>query len=370
MTTPRIEVDLSKIRQNARYLVSRLSALGISVLGVTKGVCGHPGIARAMLDGGVAALGDARVSNVEKMRAAGITAPIVLIRTPMHSQVDRIVRTCGTSLNADFGIVEALARAACRAGRVHRVVLMTEMGDGREGMPLTAMSGFARRILNLRGVALAGIGANFACFRGRVPDRVAMRALSDLVSTVERDCGLSLNVVSGGNSANLTGLLEGGWLTRVNELRLGEAILLGRDPLTRHPIEGLFTDAFVLVGEVIESAADTLPPGLGRPPAILQQAAADSRVTKLLVALGEQDTDPGGLTMPDRLTLLGSTSDHLVLRTSDSTLIVGTEIRFQPDYSALMRAMSAPDVVKTIRDLPRPDRPPRDQHHHCDLEPA
>ena len=40
MTTPWIEVDLSKIRHNTRYLVERLKARGITVTAVTKAVCG------------------------------------------------------------------------------------------------------------------------------------------------------------------------------------------------------------------------------------------------------------------------------------------------------------------------------------------
>ena len=88
MRTPRVEVDLAGIEGNARILVGRLAAHGIGVTGVTKGVNSNPAIARAMLAGGVTRLADARVSGVEGMRAAGIDAPMMLIRTPMASQVD------------------------------------------------------------------------------------------------------------------------------------------------------------------------------------------------------------------------------------------------------------------------------------------
>jgi hypothetical protein len=36
---------------------------------------------------------------------------------------------------------------------------------------------------------------------------------------------------------------------RVNNLRLGESILLGREPLHRQPIEGLYTDAIALISK-------------------------------------------------------------------------------------------------------------------------
>ena len=39
---------------------------------------------------------------------------------------------------------------------------------------------------------------------------------------------------------------------RINNLRIGESVFLGREPLNREQIPGLFTDAFTLVAEVIE----------------------------------------------------------------------------------------------------------------------
>ena len=46
----------------------------------------------------------------------------------------------------------------------------------------------------------------------------------------------ALAVVSGGNSANLDWALATDDVGRINELRLGESILLGTEPLHRHPI--------------------------------------------------------------------------------------------------------------------------------------
>ncbi|BAQ67969.1 putative alanine racemase [Rhodovulum sulfidophilum] len=367
MITPRMEVDLAKIRRNALHLVDRLAPLGISVVGVTKGVRGHPQIARAMLDGGVAALGDARVANVERMRAGGITAPIVLIRTPVLSQVDRIVRTCGTSLNTDFGVIEALSNAARRAGRIHQVILMIELGDGREGLPFTAVCDVARRVSGLSGVSLAGIGANFACLTGRGPSPAAMHALSRLAAKIERGCGIPIGIVSGGNSANLSASLLGAWPLRVNQLRLGEAILLGRDPLTHLPIDGLATDAFTLVAEVIESAIDAPISCRSRGGGPVRQPGASVCGGKSLIALGDQDTDTGGLSLLDGVTLQGSTSDHLVLRTSGSPMAVGSEVRFQPSYPALMRAMSAPDIAVRIRNTQDMVGSPSQRDQHLEL---
>ena len=77
--------------------------------------------------------------------------------------------------------------------------------------------------------------------------------MNTAATSIEARFGIELEVVSGGNSANLDWALGPGPTGRINDLRLGESILLGVEPLRRRPIEGLFTDAVTLVAEVIES---------------------------------------------------------------------------------------------------------------------
>lgn len=350
MTAPRIEVDLQKIRYNTQSLVQRLGKRGISVTGVTKAVCGHPDIARAMLDGGVAGLADARIENIERMRGSGIICPTSLIRTPMVSQSDRVIADCGISFNTELDTIHRLATAAQRVNRVHGIVLMVEMGDLREGILPGELKQFVTRAMSIPGIAVKGIGTSFACLSGNAPDQQAMSAFSKLVTEIEVACALSLETVSGGNSANLPWAFGDASTGRVNDLRLGEAILLGVDPVSSHAIDGLFTDAFVLVAEVIEAK---LKPERNKK----SRAEPDpTHFQQSILALGYQDTDIDGLTLPLKHTLIGATSDHLMLGTGDSHLAIGAEIALQPNYSALMRAMNAPNVAKVVRNAKSSDR--------------
>lgn len=352
MTTPRIEFDLNKIRYNARHLVQRLGRRSIGVTAVTKAVCGHPDIARAMLDGGVTGLADARIENVERMRRAGITCPITLIRTPMLSQTERITHGCSDSYNTELDALHMLASSALRANRIHGVNLMVETGDLREGIMPGALEDIARKVMNISGITLKGIGANFACLNGVAPSAQKMKEFSALTCEIERACGLQLETVSGGNSANLPWAFGRESPGRVNDLRLGEAILLGVDPVSGRRIDGLFTDAFTLVAEVIESK---VKPESGKwlaaePVTARIRIVSDRKqIRQSILALGRQDTDVEGLTLPRGLSLIGATSDHLVIETADVCLTIGTEISFQTNYSALMRVMSAPNVEKVIR---------------------
>jgi len=354
MSNPRIEVDLGKIRHNTQTVVGRLEARGIRVTAVTKAVCGHPDIARAMLDGGAAGLAEARLSNVKRLRQAGITCPVTLIRTPMLSQVDDVVQVCEASYNTEIAVIAALAAAATRQNKVHGIILMVEMGDLREGIMPQDLGDIALQVVDMPGVALKGIGANFACLSGVAPNAASLQTLSDLANTVEGQCGPFLQTVSGGNSASLPWALEGYATGRINDLRIGEAILLGIDPVSGDQIGGLFQDAFTLIAEVIETDVRSVRPSLSFADATLAKLCLvpnPGETTRLILAIGHQDTEILGLSMPDENVLIGATSDHLVIGTKHATLRVGSEMRFQVNYCALMRAMAAPDVgIKLLRD--------------------
>ena len=351
MTSPRVEIDLGKIEANARYLVRRLCARGISVTGVTKAVCGHPDIAGAMLDGGVAGLADARIQNVVRMRTEGITCPISMIRAPMLSETEDVIQYCDASYNTEMDTILKLGAAAKQQSTSHNVILMVEMGDMREGILPENLTDFATRVTATPGVSLRGVAANFACLGNLAPTASDMAMLSRLATQVEGACGPFVELVSGGGSANLPWALGNGSSGRINNLRLGEAILLGTDPVTGRPISGLHIDAFALFAEVIETRdkPSAVPPASIAPElGILRLVRNDDLRTRTLLAVGQQDTDTSGLTFPSGILFIGATSDHTVVDTTKSAVSVGSVMKMGMNYSALMRAMSAPDVAKTV----------------------
>lgn len=351
MTAPRIEIDLDKIQHNARSLVDRLAPKGISVTGVTKAFLGTAPLARAMLSGGVSALGDSRVENFQAMRGFSVEAPSRLIRSPMLSSVDDVVELVDVSFNTEIAVLRALSNAASARGVTHGVVLMVELGDLREGVMPDDLQGLVGFALSLPGLVVAGVGTNLACQNGIVPDAAKMRELADLVRAAEERFGIELAIVSGGNSASLDWALATDDVGRVNDLRLGESILLGREPLHRQPIAGLFTDAFCLVAEVIESKVKP-----ARPWGSVAQAAFTDQPLRTgtgvlhqgLAAVGRQDVDPAGLTSTNGITILGASSDHLVVAQGSESMAVGDELRFDVNYSALVRAMTSPFVSRTF----------------------
>jgi ornithine racemase len=176
-----------------------------------------------------------------------------------------------------------------------------------------------------------------------------MGILTGLADDIEALHGISLDVVSGGNSANLTWALHTHDVGRIDELRLGEAILLGLDPLNRTPIPGLHTDAFTLIAEVIEVSVKPAQPWGDRAQAAFGTApvrTGSRTVRQAILALGRQDVDPDGLQPPEGITMLGMSSDHLIVDVGDHRVAVGDEIDFGVGYGALVRAMTSPFVTK------------------------
>ncbi len=351
MSGLRLEVDLAKIGDNARELVERCASRNISVTAVTKAMLGDPDLGRVLCDAGAGVLGDARIENIERMRDAGIDTPMLLLRSPMLSQVDRVVRAGVMTANTETLVLSALAQAARRAGRVHDVMLMVELGDLREGVMPDQLSETARHVLGLSHLHLRGIGANLACRSGIEPSSENMGELSAIVQSLETELGIEIEIVSGGNSANLEWVLGPTQPGRVNNLRLGEAVLLGREPLHRRPISGLHTDAVTLVAEVIESQHKPTKPwgrqsqnSFGETPEIEDRGT----VWQTILAVGRQDTDTDDLQAPDGVDILGASSDHLVTETRDR-MKPGTELRFEPGYSGLLRAMTSPFVAKRLQ---------------------
>jgi predicted amino acid racemase len=236
---------------------------------------------------------------------------------------------------------------------------MVELGDLREGIMPDDLTDTVRDILRLPNIAFKGIGTNLACRSGVSPDGNKMAQLSELADSIEETLGLAVEIVSGGNSANLEWALNSAETGRINDLRLGEAILLGRETLHRQPIDGLHTDAITLCAEVIEAKIKPSKPSgriaqtaFGTAPPVTDRG----RVTQTIVAVGQQDIDPAGLQAPTGIDVMGASSDHLILESDPFELSVGAEVTFQLNYSALVRAMTSPFVTRVMSRCPADER--------------
>jgi predicted amino acid racemase len=352
MSSPRLTIDLGKLEANARTVTRLCGEHGIAVTGVTKGTCGSPEVARAMLRGGVASIGESRMENIHRLRGGGIDTSFMFLRVPSLSRVEDVVAHTHISLNSENSVITALAEAAYRRGLVHGIIIMVDLGDLREGVWPDDVVPFVKEIIDVEGIRIAGLGTNLTCYGGVIPTEENMQQLVELACEVEKTFDLKLEYLSGGSSSALQLISEGRMPGRINHLRIGEAILLGVETAHRTPWPGTHQDAFVLYSEVIElKSKPSVPIGevsqdaFGRKPVFEDRGMID----RAILDVGREDVEVEGIRCVDpRVRMLGATSGALVVDVTAAKggIRVGDSLAFSPNYAALLQAMDSQYVEK------------------------
>ena len=352
MTASYLVIDLDKIEHNTRTIVELCNSNGIEVTGVTKVTCGHPQVAKAMLRGGVTAIADSRMENIQRLIKAGVDAKLMLLRLPALSSVDEVVESVTVSLNSELAVLEALSSAAQQRGKVHDVLLMVDLGDLREGIWPYDLVPIVRDTIKLPGIYIKGLGTNLACFAGVIPDADNMKRLVELAAEVEQSLNFRLELISGVNSSGLDLIASGDMPERVNHARIGESILLGRETTHRKPWPDTYQDAFVLHAEVLElKTKPSVPLGYRSEDAFGTRPEFEDRgeILRALLNVGREDINVEGLTPQDpRVVILGASSGYLIVDVTAAadSIRVGDTLSFLLNYAALLAAMTSAYVKK------------------------
>ena len=354
---PQLEVDLSILRSNARQVITHCQQQGIRVCGVVKGVDGLPEVARAMRLCGAEELGTSRLEQVERCRAAGVGGPWLLIRIPGLSELPDVVRLCETSLQSERVTLDALEEECVLQGKTHRVIVMADLGDLREGFwdkdEMVDVCVHVER--ELPHVELAGIGVNLTCYGSTKPTPEKMQALLDIAAHIEKRIGRKLEIISGGATSSYTLVHWGTMPAGINHLRIGENILLGKDLQVNWGIQDmdyLRMDGFTLRAEVVEvREKPTYPIGefaidaFGRKPVYVDRGIR----RRAILALGRADVGELESLIPREagLTVIGGSSDHCIVDVEDCPrrLEVGDIVEFSLCYSHLLYATSRSDIT-------------------------
>ena len=357
---PRLLVNLPNIRRNAQAVCALCSAHGISVAGVVKGSNGSVQVSRTLLEGGCAQLASSRLSQLETLRQQLPEAQTLLIRMPDPAEAARVVASCDLSLNTEERTLRALSNAALAACHTHGVILMYELGDLREGVSsLEKLIQLVKIAEELPGLHLAGIGGTLNDIYGVSPSEDNMSTLVKAFHAAEQAVGRKLDVLSGGSTTALPMLLQGKLPAEINHLRIGEAILTGRDlpDLWGVQVEGCTSNTLSLEATVIESNAKPTRPwgvrsqnGFGEQPTLPPDRGVRCRV---ILDIGRVDVgEPGQLICPEGVTVIGASSDHLVLDVEDhpAPLQPGDKLGFRLFYQGMLFAFQSEDVEKVFVD--------------------
>jgi len=352
MKYPALIIDTQKIYHNTHHLVELCERHNISVSAVSKVFCAIPEVAQVMVEAGASHIADSRIENLKKLQH--LSVPKILLRIPMLSQVDDVVEYSDISLNSELATIYALSAAAQRIGKVHNIIVMSDLGDLREGVWYEKLMEFMEFVVGLKGINIIGIGTNLTCYGGVIPDDKNLGKLIELSQGIEEKFHLNLEMVSGGNSSSLHLLFKNKMPKGINNLRLGESIVLGLETAFGKQIPGLHRDAFTFSAEIVEiKKKPSVPEGeigmdaFGEKPTFIDRGDR----ARAILAVGRQDVNVAGLIPRDpKLIIIGASSDHLIIDLTDSPrrYKIGETIEFDVTYGCLLAASTSPYVHKYL----------------------
>ena len=350
---PRLLIDKNKFRHNLRYLLDKSHKSGLSVMAVSKVFCADPELVNIMIEEQVDFIADSRVANLKGITT---TIPKVLLRLPMYHEASEVVKYSDISLNSEFETIQELNHQAHHQGITHGVILMIDLGDLREGIfDEKEVYATVEEILKLEHIELKGIGVNLTCYGGIVPSKEILQRLVDYKEEIEARYDMKLEIVSGGNSSNIELMLDGNIPIGINNIRLGEAIVLGRETAYGNDIEGLFNDVFTLEAEIIEvRVKPSVPIGeigmnaFGKTPVFKDKG----NILRAIIAIGKQDVDYAEVKPYDTIKVLGSSSDHIILDVTDgyNTYVIGNAVLFNLTYASILSLTTSKYVKRLYLD--------------------
>jgi predicted amino acid racemase len=354
---PLLRIDIEKLKANLAFLGAAAKGAGCSLGIVTKSFCADKKIVEMLAASPlVDYLADSRMRNIRV--CAGRGKPTMLLRLPQAGEIEDVIEYADISLNSEPETLRLLDAEAGRRHKRHRVILMIDLGDLREGIYVSEeekILAAAEAIMGMSNLRFYGIGANLTCYGAIIPKKDNLSALSSWAERIGRHCGIDLPVVSGGNSSSWYLLEKGELPAGINNLRLGEAFIVGREAAYKRRIPGTCDDAVILEAQVIEvQVKPSLPVGERGVDAFEERPVFEDRgmLKRAICAVGRQDLDPRGILPLDRgLEILGASSDHLILNVSSAerSCRVGDTIRFVPNYVALLRLFTSPYVSRVYR---------------------
>ncbi|AGW14647.1 alanine racemase [Megalodesulfovibrio gigas] len=337
----RIVADLQLLRGNVRALAARCQGLGLRLLPVLKGVDAWLPLAAICHEEGAGPVAVSSVAQAARLAAAGLPRPVMLGLPPL-SQVRDVAALCCRSVVSSLEVARALAAQAQALRQSHRVLVMMDLGDGREGCRPDEVPALAHAVRQMAHpwFGLDGVAANFGCLVEAPPSARSMDDLEKVVCEVGRQTG-EAGEVSLGGSVLLPWLARHALPACVTELRIGYALLLGHFMGQECGVDGLRRDAFLLAAEVLESGDKrTDTEGLRR---------------RIILDVGVLEVSPSRQTpLEQGMRLVGASSDYLVLDVHECARRFGTgdEVFFRPEYESLARAFHSCSVKKPYNVAP------------------
>lgn len=353
-----ITLDTQKLKKNYDYLEKLLSKNGITWAVVSKLLCGNKTYLEEVIKLGIKQLCDSRVSNLRVIKSISDQVETVYIKPPPKHSIDEIVKYADISFNTERHTIELLSKEAKKQGKTHKIIIMIETGELREGVLQEEFLDFYDAVFKLPNIEVVGIGTNLTCMYGILPSHDKLVQLCLYEQLIEAKFNKEIEYVSGGASVTVPLIFQGLLPKGINHFRIGETFFLGTDVYNNVTFDQMENNAFQLHAEIIELTEKRMRPigELGKnllgETIIFEDSDLSETSNRALIDLGLLDIDEKHIKLKNKnLKIVGASSDMLVVDLGENkeNYKVGSLLEFEMDYMGVLRIMNSKYIEKRIK---------------------
>jgi len=353
-----ITLNIEKLKSNFEYLDKLFKKKNIKWSVVSKLLCGNKEYLQELLKFNIQQICDSRVTNLKNVKQINPEVETIYIKPPAKRAIRNIVQYADISMNTEFETIKLLSDEAQRQNKVHKIIIMIELGELREGIMRDDLIDFYSSVFNLKNIEVVGIGTNLTCLYGVLPNHDKLIQLSLYKQLIEAKFNTKIEYVSGGSSVTIPLIFQNLLPKGINHFRVGESLFLGTDVYNNTRLKKLETDVFMLYAEIIELIEKPqLPDGEMGTNVEGHSITFDNDLSgktsyRAIVDIGLLDVDERHITPVDKnCSIVGGSSDMLVIGLSENrnNYKVGDLLQFKLDYMGTLRILNSKYIDKRIQ---------------------
>jgi len=352
-----ITLDAGKLKANFDYLNLLFKKNNIDWCVVSKVLSGNKTFLTELLKFDIRQIADSRVSNLKMIKSINPEIETIYIKPPAKRSISSVVKYADISMNTEIETIKMLSKEAVKLNKTHKIIIMIELGELREGVLAEEFIEFYKKVFKLDKIQVVGIGTNLSCLYGVLPNHDKLIQLSLYEQLVEAKFDRQIPYVSGGSSVTIPLIFQNLLPKSINHFRVGETLFLGTDVYNNTKFKKMNSDVFTLYSEIIELTEKPMVPigELGKnvegESIEFDDKKIGERSYRAIIDLGLLDVEMNHIEPVDQaIKLSGASSDMVVvdLGQNKRQYKVGDLIEFKLDYMGTLRIMNSNYIDKKV----------------------
>ncbi|HCH44807.1 alanine racemase, partial [uncultured Algoriphagus sp.] len=164
-----LTLNKSKLKDNFEFLKKKFNESGVAWGVVSKLLCGNRLFLQELINLGVDEVHDSRISNLAMVKKLNPEVQTVYIKPVSKRNVGKMVEFADVSLNSELETIHWISEEAVLQNKKHKIIIMVETGDLREGVMGEQLVDFYSEVFKLPNIEIIGLGTNLNCLNGVMP---------------------------------------------------------------------------------------------------------------------------------------------------------------------------------------------------------